>query len=220
MRRDSWRRAGSRSPTGSPPPTTSSSVTGWRSSGCATGSPTPRSASSSTSIPSIPPATIPAAVAAAAAKDALFNRWFVEPIAGLGYPIDDTGDVRWSAAEIHDGDLEVIAAPLDVLGVNYYTRQRSIDAAGEHVGDEQPGDGDGLGDLSRGPRRDDPLAARPLHVPALPDHRERGGDGRPARRHRLRRRPGPHRLTSAVTSRSSTTSSPTGSRSPATSPGA
>ena len=68
----------------------------------------------------------------AAAKDALHNRWFVEPIAGLGYPIDDTGDVRWSGAEIHDGDLGIIAAPLDVLGVNYYSRSL-VDAADEEV---------------------------------------------------------------------------------------
>jgi beta-glucosidase len=71
-------------------------------------------------------------VAAASVKDALFNRWFVEPIAGLGYPIDATGDVRWSAVEIRDGDLDIIAAPIDVLGVNYYTRSR-IDAAGREV---------------------------------------------------------------------------------------
>ena len=38
------------------------------------------------------------------------------------------------------------------------------------------------------------LAARAVPLPSLPDHRERGGDGRPSRRHRLRRRPGPHRL--------------------------
>jgi beta-glucosidase len=79
----------------------------------------------------------PADAAAAAVKDALFNRWFVEPIAGRGYPIDATGDVRWSAAEIRDGDLDIIAAPIDVLGVNYYTRSL-IDAAGEHVATTNP----------------------------------------------------------------------------------
>ena len=79
--------------------------------------------------PQHPASADPADAAAAAAKDALFNRWFVEPIAGLGYPIDDTGEVRWSGAEIHDGDLDIIAAPIDVLGVNYYTR--SLVDAGE-----------------------------------------------------------------------------------------
>jgi beta-glucosidase len=70
-------------------------------------------------------------VAAAEAEHALFNRWFVEPIAGAGYPIDDTGDVKWSGAEIHDGDLAIIAAPLDVLGVNYYTRSLVADGDDE-----------------------------------------------------------------------------------------
>ena len=56
------------------------------------------------------------------------------------------------------------------------------------------GDGDGLGDLSGGTRRDAALAARAVPLPALPHHRERGGDGRPSRRHRVRRRPGSHRL--------------------------
>ena len=79
--------------------------------------------------PQHPASTDPADVAAAAVKDASFNRWFVEPIAGLGYPTDATGDVRWSGDEIHDGDLDIIAAPLDVLGVNYYTR--SLVAADE-----------------------------------------------------------------------------------------
>ena len=89
------------------------------------------------------PATAdPADVAAAAAKHTLHNRWFVEPIAGLGYPIDDTGDVRWSAAELRDGDLEIIAAPLDMLGVNYYSRSL-VNAADDKV--PPPGPVTGMG---------------------------------------------------------------------------
>ena len=71
-------------------------------------------------------------VAAAAAEDAMLNRWFVEPIAGLGYPLDDTGELRWSGDEIHDGDLDVIATPIDTLGVNYYTRS-IVEAGGREV---------------------------------------------------------------------------------------
>ena len=70
------------------------------------------------------------------AKHALHNRWFAEPIAGLGYPIDDTGDDRWSGAELHDGDLDIIAAPIDVLGVNYYSRAL-VNAADDRI--EPPG---------------------------------------------------------------------------------
>ena len=52
--------------------------------------------------------------AAAAAYDALHNHLFTDPLLGRGYPDGfDPGVVR-------DGDLAVIAAPLDVLGVNYY----------------------------------------------------------------------------------------------------
>ncbi|MGX4652847.1 GH1 family beta-glucosidase [Micromonospora sp. SCSIO 07396] len=52
--------------------------------------------------------------AAAAAYDALHNHLFTDPLLGRGYPDGfDPGVVR-------DGDLTVIAAPLDVLGVNYY----------------------------------------------------------------------------------------------------
>ncbi|MFC0033477.1 GH1 family beta-glucosidase [Micromonospora chaiyaphumensis] len=54
--------------------------------------------------------------AAGAAYDALQNRLFTDPLVGRGYPEEpgfDPGVVR-------AGDLDVIAAPIDVLGVNYY----------------------------------------------------------------------------------------------------
>ncbi len=92
--------------------------------------------------PMHPASDDPADVAAAAAKDALHNRWYAEPIAGLGYPIDATGADRWSAAELRDGDLDVIAAPIDVLGVNYYSRSL-VNAADERVA--SPGPVTGMG---------------------------------------------------------------------------
>ncbi len=55
--------------------------------------------------------------------DAWENRWYVEPIVGLGYPEGATHNVVWAQSEVLDGDLETIAAPLDFLGVNYYSRQ-------------------------------------------------------------------------------------------------
>ncbi len=51
--------------------------------------------------------------AAGAAYDALHNRLFTEPLLGRGYPEGFDLPVR-------DGDLDVIAAPIDALGVNYY----------------------------------------------------------------------------------------------------
>ncbi|WP_077938879.1 MULTISPECIES: GH1 family beta-glucosidase [unclassified Micromonospora] len=54
--------------------------------------------------------------AAAAAYDALHNRLFTDPLLGLGYPDLLDLDPRL----VRGDDLAVIAAPLDVLGVNYY----------------------------------------------------------------------------------------------------
>lgn len=55
--------------------------------------------------------------------DALANRAFTEPILRGAYPADllsDTAGVTdWSF--VRDGDLAKIAAPIDVLGVNYYS---------------------------------------------------------------------------------------------------
>jgi beta-glucosidase len=55
--------------------------------------------------------------------DDLENRWYIEPLAGNGYP-EATADLEgWDRREVLDGDLALIAAPIDVLGVNFYTRQ-------------------------------------------------------------------------------------------------
>jgi beta-glucosidase len=60
---------------------------------------------------------------AARRVDALANRLFLGPLCGTGYPADLRADTAaltdWSFVE--DGDEQVIAAPIDVLGVNYYT---------------------------------------------------------------------------------------------------
>ncbi|GAA1832862.1 GH1 family beta-glucosidase [Luedemannella flava] len=63
---------------------------------------------------------------AGAAYDALHNRLFTDPLTGRGYPEGFDLPVR-------DGDLEIIAAPLDALGVNYYNP----------TGVRAPGDPDG-----------------------------------------------------------------------------
>jgi beta-glucosidase len=65
--------------------------------------------------PARPATASPADLAAAAAYDAAHNRLFTDPLLGRGYP-PGTVDPSVIAA----GDLDVIAAPLDALGVNYY----------------------------------------------------------------------------------------------------
>lgn len=54
--------------------------------------------------------------AAGAAYQALHNRLFTDPLFGRGYPELPGFD----PSVVHPGDLETIAAPIDVLGVNYY----------------------------------------------------------------------------------------------------
>jgi beta-glucosidase len=66
--------------------------------------------------------------AAALRVDGEHNRWFLDPIFRGEYPADLTERNAIVAPLIHDGDLETIAAPIDFLGVNNYSR--SIIAAG------------------------------------------------------------------------------------------
>jgi beta-glucosidase len=76
------------------------------------------------------PEASPADLAAVAAYDALHNRLFTDPLLGRGYPEALGADM----SIVHDGDLDVIAAPIDALGVNYYNP----------TGIRAPEDGDGL----------------------------------------------------------------------------
>lgn len=61
--------------------------------------------------------------AAAWRSDGKLNRWFLDPLAGRGYPLDVIHDYDCPMDFVLPGDLEVIATPLDFLGVNYYTRE-------------------------------------------------------------------------------------------------
>jgi beta-glucosidase len=60
--------------------------------------------------------------------DGFRNRWFFDPVFGRGYPEDIIEDYasrgRISGLDlqfVHQDDLEVIAEPIDFLGINYYT---------------------------------------------------------------------------------------------------
>jgi beta-glucosidase len=74
-------------------------------------------------LQSVHPATDSAADHDAARRiDGLGYRLFVDPLREGRYPEDVLADTRtatdWSF--VHDGDLEQIAQPIDMLGVNYY----------------------------------------------------------------------------------------------------
>jgi Beta-glucosidase/6-phospho-beta-glucosidase/beta-galactosidase len=54
--------------------------------------------------------------------DQYINQWYIKPLFDGSYPLminELDADCR---PEILDGDMEIIAQPLDFLGVNYYTR--------------------------------------------------------------------------------------------------
>jgi beta-glucosidase len=61
--------------------------------------------------------------------DGFFNRWYLDPLYRAEYPADAIAD-RIAAGHldgpelpfVREGDLETVAAPIDFLGVNYYSR--------------------------------------------------------------------------------------------------
>lgn len=61
--------------------------------------------------------------------DGLHNRFFLDPVLGRGYPDDVLADLahlgRFTDAAL-DRDLEIIATPVDWLGVNYYAPTRVV----------------------------------------------------------------------------------------------
>ncbi|BDZ64937.1 glycoside hydrolase family 1 protein [Agromyces mangrovi Wang et al. 2018] len=61
-------------------------------------------------------------VEAARRIDAIWNRMYLDPMLRGAYPADLLEDVRGQGLEdvIEPGDLEVISAPIDFLGVNHY----------------------------------------------------------------------------------------------------
>ena len=71
--------------------------------------------------------------AATRRHDGLRNRWFLDPLHGRGYPEDIWAILGENAPVVEDGDLAVIAAPTDFLGVNYYFPEIVADAPGVGV---------------------------------------------------------------------------------------
>ncbi|MFE7627581.1 GH1 family beta-glucosidase [Streptomyces sp. NPDC057509] len=94
----------------------------------------------------------PADADAARRIDAVGNRVFTGPMLHGAYPEDLLADtahiVDWSKL-VQDGDLEAIARPVDVLGVNYYT-PTLVSTPGEGAGDTR-NDGHGASDFSPWP---------------------------------------------------------------------
>ena len=64
----------------------------------------------------------PADVELAMHTENLENRWYIDPLAGRGYPTATADYCQWDRSEVQAGDLDLISAPIDLMGVNYYTR--------------------------------------------------------------------------------------------------
>ncbi len=80
--------------------------------------------------PAYPATESPADLAATQLYQERNNSWFLDPLVGRGYP-----QAAWQAyaddvPEIRSGDMETIAAPIDFLGVNYYSRAVCQDPSG------------------------------------------------------------------------------------------
>lgn len=57
---------------------------------------------------------------AAQRYDGCWNRWFLDPLFGRGYPTDMVNFYGDLMPHIAPDDLDAIAAPIDFLGINYY----------------------------------------------------------------------------------------------------
>jgi beta-glucosidase len=77
--------------------------------------------------------------AAARRWDGFFNRWFLDPLYGRGYPTDmlELYGRMGTAPKFDPADFDRIAAPTDFLGINYYNPafvRHDPDATGMQVG--------------------------------------------------------------------------------------
>ena len=74
-------------------------------------------------VPAYPATDSPADRAAAAEVDGFHNRWFLDPLFRGSYPADVLESFAPDAPPVEDGDLGLISARIDFLGVNNYTRE-------------------------------------------------------------------------------------------------
>ncbi|GAA4914231.1 GH1 family beta-glucosidase [Mucilaginibacter defluvii] len=65
----------------------------------------------------------PRNISAAKRADALINRLFIEPILGLGYPMDDLPVLKKLRKYFHPGDEDSMSFDFDFIGIQNYTRE-------------------------------------------------------------------------------------------------
>jgi beta-glucosidase len=95
--------------------------------------------------------------------DGLANRWWYDAVLRGEYPDDVVEDLAavTDLSFVRDGDLDMIAAPLDALGVNYYRRYHVRHAPGASRASEWPGSPDVEVVTPEGPLTDGAWAVEP-----------------------------------------------------------
>jgi beta-glucosidase len=73
--------------------------------------------------PADPASPKPNDLEAAARFDGFLNRWYLDPLFRGHYPADMLELYGPHAPEIRPGDMQRIQAPIDFLGINYYSRE-------------------------------------------------------------------------------------------------
>lgn len=89
---------------------------------------------------------------AARRVDGLANRIFLDPVLRGFYPqdvVDDLGEASWFAENVTAADLRAISAPIDFLGINFYSRHTV--AAGTEAATEQTTDAAGFDATAEAP---------------------------------------------------------------------
>ena len=73
-------------------------------------------------------------IEAAKRTDMAFNRWFMDPLFGRGYPEDMVCWYGKNLPQIKDSDFDHMACPMDFLALNYYTRRLVVhNSADSHI---------------------------------------------------------------------------------------
>ena len=55
-------------------------------------------------------------------EDGRLVRWYMDPLFKAAYPADVLADLGTDVPQVQSGDMEIIATPMDYLGINYYSR--------------------------------------------------------------------------------------------------
>ncbi|HEX7005176.1 MAG TPA: family 1 glycosylhydrolase, partial [Trueperaceae bacterium] len=81
--------------------------------------------------PAYPASDSEADRAAAKRYDGFFNRWYLDPLLRGRYPADVWEGYGSDVPKVEEDDLKTVSAPLDFLGVNFYSRSLLAKGSGD-----------------------------------------------------------------------------------------